>query len=248
MGVLALQSSVYIQVIRNIMKIPVYQIDLNKIINDLNEINLRCNELKSKSTFPENDVRNMIFTLFSIEIQFILLSVTLSKNLTDINFYKDNGYNIENIDEESLGNSIYQHTSSLSNSFFILIFVQLENYLRLIASHKNINHFKISKTITNISEKYGITEESLKLLKILLNLRNSMHDGGFFNHIDDTIIYKGQNFEFLKGKPILMGGIPFNIYLSFEILENIITQVNENTKAEEFIEHNYANLKFEIEE
>ena len=37
------------------------------------------------------------------------------------NYLKDNGYNIENIDEEFLGNSIYQHTSSLSNSFFILI-------------------------------------------------------------------------------------------------------------------------------
>ena len=57
-------------------------------------------------------IRNLIK-----QIQFILLSVTLSKNLTDINFYKDNGYNIENIDEEFLGNSIYQHTSSLSNSF-----------------------------------------------------------------------------------------------------------------------------------
>lgn len=230
------------------MKIPIHQVDLNKIIVDLNKLNQRCNELKSKSIFAENDVRIMIYTLFSIEIQYILLSVTLSKNLKDINFYKDNGYSIENIDEVFLQNSIYQHTASLSNSYFILIFVQLENYLRLIASHKNINHFKISQTIKNISDTYGITEESLKLLKILLNLRNSMHDGGFFNHNDDTITYKEQNFKFLKGKPILLGGIPFNIYLSFEILENIITQVNENTKTENFIEHNYANLKFEIEE
>ena len=230
------------------MKIPVHQINLDKIVKDLNELNQRCIELKCKSTFPENDVRTMIFTLFSMEIQFILLSVTLSKNLKDINFYKDNGYNIENIDNTFLDNSIYQYISSLSNSYFILIFVQLENYMRLIASQKNINHFKISTTIKNISEKYGISEENLNLLKILLNLRNSMHDGGFFNHDDDTITYKNENFEFRKGKPILLGGIHFNTYLSFEIIENIIVELNENSKGEDFIEHNYSNLKFEIEE
>ena len=88
------------------MTIPVHHINLDKIIVDLNELNQRCNELKSKSTFPENDVRTMIFTLFSLEIQFILLSVTLSKNLKDINFYKDNGYNIDSIDDTFLENSI----------------------------------------------------------------------------------------------------------------------------------------------
>lgn len=229
------------------MTIPVHHINLDKIIVDLNELNQRCNELKSKSTFPENDVRTMIFTLFSLEIQFILLSVTLSKNLKDINFYKDNGYNIDSIDDTFLENSIYQHISSLSNSYFILMFVQLENYIRLIATKKNINDFKISKTIASITETYGINIENQKLLKIILNLRNSMHDGGFFNHNDETILYKDQNFEFCKGQPILLGGIPFNIYLSFEILENIIVELNENTKVEDFIEHNYANLNFEVE-
>jgi hypothetical protein len=199
------------------MTIPVHHINLDKIIVDLNELNQRCNEIKSKSTFPENDVRTMIFTLFSLEIQFILLSVTLSKNLKDINFYKDNGYNIDSIDDTFLENSIYQHISSLSNSYFILMFVQLENYIRLIATKKNINDFKISKTIASITETYGINIENQKLLKIILNLRNSMHDGGFFNHNDETILYKDQNFEFRKGQPILLGGIPFNIYLSFEI-------------------------------
>lgn len=229
------------------MTIPVHHINLDKIIVDLNELNQRCNELKSKSTFPENDVRTMIFTLFSLEIQFILLSVTLSKNLKDINFYKDNGYNIDSIDDTFLENSIYQHISSLSNSYFILMFVQLENYIRLIATKKNINDFKISKTIASITETYGINIENQKLLKIILNLRKSMHDGGFFNHNDETILYKDQNFEFRKGQPILLGGIPFNIYLSFEILENIIVELNENTKVEDFIEHNYANLNFEVE-
>lgn len=229
------------------MTIPIHHINLDKIIVDLNELNQRCNELKSKSTFPENDVRTMIFTLFSLEIQFILLSVTLSKNLKDINFYKDNGYNIDSIDDTFLENSIYQHISSLSNSYFILMFVQLENYIRLIATKKNINDFKISKTIASITETYGINIENQKLLKIILNLRNSMHDGGFFNHNDETILYKDQNFEFRKGQPILLGGIPFNIYLSFEILENIIVELNENTKVEDFIEHNYANLNFEVE-
>lgn len=229
------------------MTIPVHHINLDKIIVDLNELNQRCNEIKSKSTFPENDVRTMIFTLFSLEIQFILLSVTLSKNLKDINFYKDNGYNIDSIDDTFLENSIYQHISSLSNSYFILMFVQLENYIRLIATKKNINDFKISKTIASITETYGINIENQKLLKIILNLRNSMHDGGFFNHNDETILYKDQNFEFRKGQPILLGGIPFNIYLSFEILENIIVELNENTKVEDFIEHNYANLNFEVE-
>lgn len=230
------------------MKIPIHQLNLDEIIKDLDELNQRCLELKSKSTFPENDVRTMIFTLFSIEIQYALLSVTLSKNLKDINFYKNNGYNIENIDDAFLDNGIFQYIDSLSNSYFILMFVQLENYLRLIASHININHFNIRTTITNISNNYGISEENLNLLNIILNIRNSMHDGGFFNHNDNTITYKNKNFEFRKGKPILLGGILFNIYLSFEIIEKIIVELNENTKGEYFIEHNYANLKFEIEE
>lgn len=229
------------------MRIPVHELNLDNIILDLNELNQRCIELKSNSTFAENDVRTMIFALLSSEIQFVLLSVTLSKNLKEINFYEKNGYKIEGIDDKFREDSISQYLISLSNSYFILIYVQLENYIRLIATKKKICNFKIGKTIKNIKEAYGISDDNLKLLKLILNLRNSMHDGGFFNHQDDTINYKGQNFEFRKGEPILLGGIQFNIYLTIEIIENIIVELNENSKTDEFIEHNYANLKFQFE-
>lgn len=228
------------------MNISANQVNLNKIIDDLCALNKKCNDFKSESVFPSDDARTIIFTLFSMEIQYLLLSVTLSKRLKDVNFYKDNGYKTDKIDEVFLENSIYQYLSSLSNSYFILIFVQLENYLRLIASNKNIDCFTISKTIKNLDNHYGISQDNKSLMQILLNIRNSMHDGGFFNHEVHKITYRGREFNFSKGKPISFGGIPNNIYLTSEILENLITELNKKTREVEFIEHNYSNLKFEL--
>lgn len=228
--------------------IPVQKIDLNQQIRDINNINQVCLQLKKESHFHDNDTRNMIFTLFNLEIQFLLLSTTLSKNLTNVDFYKENGYNVENIDDTFLENSIYQYVSAVSNSYFILIYVQLENYLRLIALHKGLSHININLVITNLKNTFGLSDDNMKLLKIIFNLRNSMHNGGYHSHKDDTINYKDHDYIFEQGKPILLGGIAFNVFLTSEILNFLIVEINKNTSGEEFIEHNYAKLSFEVEE
>ena len=230
--------------------IPVQKFDLNKQIGEINDLNQKCLELKNECQYRSDDTRNMIFTLFNLEIQFLLLSTTLSKNLTDVNFYKQNNYKVDNIDENYLETSIYQYISSLSNSYFILMYVQLENYLRLIALHKNIHHININQIVGNFQNTFGLSDDNMNLLKIIFNLRNSMHNGGYHTHKDAAIHYKDRQFIFEKGKPIFLGeiGIVFFTFLTSEVLTSLIVEINKNTSGEEFIEHNYAKLDFEVQE
>jgi hypothetical protein len=165
-------------------------------------------------------------------------------------FYLHIHFKVDNIDDNYLQTSIYQYISSLSNSYFILMYVQLENYLRIIALHKNIHHININQIVGNLQGTFGLSDDNMNLLKIIFNLRNSMHNGGYHIHKDGTIIYKDREFKFEQGKPIFLGeiGIAFFTFLTAEILNFLIIELNNNTSGEEFIEHNYANLSFEVQE
>jgi hypothetical protein len=229
-------------------KVPVKKLNLDEIIKEINELNQKCLTNRAESDYQDNDVRSLIFLLLSIDIQNLLLSVTFSKNLKRIEFYEENGYKTDNIDDEYMENSLYQYISGVSNSYFISIFVQLENYLRLMANHKEIGDFKISVTVQNLITEYGLNEDNSQLWEIVADLRNCMHNGGFFNHNTKTVTYKGTEYKFTKNEPINYGGIPNFIFFTNELIDNLISELNTNSTDDNFIEHNYANLEFESEE
>lgn len=142
-------------------------------------------------------------------------------------------------------NALYQYISGISNSFFISIFVQLENYLRLIANHKKIGNFKISTTVKNLVDEFQLTTENLQLWEIVSDLRNCMHNGGFFNHNNKTISYKGIDYEFTKNEPINYGRIPNNLFFTNQLVDNLIFELNLKSNTGSYIEHNYTILRFE---
>jgi len=230
------------------MGIPVIKINIDETIKDIFELNQKCILYREKSEYNDNDVRSLIFLLLSIDIQNLLLSVTFSKNLKKIEFYEENGYNTEDIDEKYMENTLYQYISGASNSFFVSIFVQIENYLRLIANHNAIGNFKISITVQNLIKKFELTADNSQLWEIIADLRNCMHNGGFFNHNNKKIVYKETEYEFKKNEPIKYGGIPNFLFFTNELVDNLISELNTKSIAEKNIEHNYANLIFDYEE
>lgn len=229
-------------------KVPITIVNLDQIIEEINNLNQKCLTKRAESDYQGNDVRSLIFLLLSIDIQNLLLSVTFSKNLKRIDFYEESGYNTDNINDKYMENVLYQYISGISNSFFISIFIQLENYLRLIANYKEIGNFKISVTVQNLITDYQLNEENSQLWEIIADLRNCMHNGGFFTHNSKTVSYKENDYVFTKSAPINYGGISNFLFFTNKLVDNLISEINKNSTADEYIEHNYANLKFEHEE
>lgn len=228
-------------------KVTVKKVKIDDIINDINDLNQKCLTKRNESIYQDNDARSLIFILLSGYAQNLLLSLTLSKELQEIEFYEKGGYKTENIDTDYMDKVVSNYINGTSNSFLILVFVQIENYLRIIAKHKGICDYKISKTIKNIVKEFGLNANNIELWKILSNVRNSMHNGGFFGHNDDVINYKGTNYKFVKNTPINYASPSDILFFVNELLDNLISELNEKSNTESYIEHNYANLVVERE-
>ncbi len=230
------------------MKVSVPKIDIDQLIQKLDELNKKCRMKRSGSPYGKNDARSWIFELLSIHIQNWLLNVTLSKQLCSIEFYKNNGYEISEINDGYMDNAQIGYLNDAKNSFFLLVFIQLENYFRLVANAKGISKWKITELVEEIIDKFNLNINNIKLWEIIRNLRNSMHNGGFFNHKDDKVSYKKKVYDFKKNQPINYGNPSDYIFLIEELIENLIVELNSKSSNIEIIEHNYANISFEREE
>lgn len=208
----------------------------------------KCVQKADESNHKSDDARTMIFTLLRINIQNLLFSITLSKNLKNKNFYSENNFSTKNIDDEYMQNALEEYVSSASNSYFISIFVQIENYLRIIAKHKKIDNFSINVTVKDIIKEFGLKDKNTQLWEIFSDLRNCMHNGGFFNHNGKTVNYDGTRYEFKKNEPIKYGGIPNYLFFTNELIDNLISEINTKSSIDDYIEHNYSNLKYSEED
>lgn len=226
-------------------KIPINKVNLDETLQLINNVNQKCLKYIYESDLQKNDARRMIFVLLSIHIQNLLLSTSLSKKLKSPEFYSENGFKTNNINDEYMENALYQFISGFSNSYFLLIYVQIENYLRIIASHEKIENYKISTTIQNLINHFQIDEDIKNLWDIFSNMRNSMHSGGFFNYSTKSISYKEKEYFFEKNSPILYGGIDNYLFFTNELIDNLIKGINDKSKDVTYIEHNYAKLTFE---
>jgi len=169
-----------------------------------------------------------------------------SKSLMDIDFYKEN-FDNESVDETSMKNVFDIYIRGALDSLMISTFVQVENYLRLIAKYKSIGDTNIGVTVKNLGKKFNLSADCLNLWKILSNIRNSMHNGGIPSY-NANIPYKGTKYKFVKNSPINYANISDILFFVNELLDNLISELNEKSSTEGYIEHNYANLVIEEED
>ena len=140
---------------------------------------------------------------------------------------------------------------SLFNGFYFLFFVQVENYLRLIANSNDINkeEFSIMKTFENLVNECKLSKGDENLFSIFSELRNLSHNGGFYSKENNkSIEFKGYKFIFEKGNstklPFSM--IESNIFIAEHIID-LIEKINQKTEKIDYIEDNYAKIEFTYE-
>lgn len=222
-----------------------YYINIEDSINKINKINNNRIKTLQQSYFykgKEKDSRYVILTLLHNELQNFMLSMMLAKQINDNSFWESNEIKTSPSDENK-EKVLESYLNSSSNSFFFLYFVQLENYLRLIAHNIGKEKRSITQTFKELVNEYSLSKDSQDLFEIVVNVRNSCHNGGFYSGTTKTINYKNETYDFNDGIIVQYNksNIQGNIYLAEEII-NLIEELNCKTHKISFIEHNYSNI------
>ena len=217
-------------------------IDIKKKVKELNALAKRSEENFDSSNYRENDTRKDIFKYIMSELQFLMLGIMLSEELTNNECFWSKWSN-NPLQEEIMKKHQDDFLNSLFNGFYFLFFVQVENYLRLIANCINKEKKSIMETFRNLAKEYNLGKEEEDLFYIFSELRNLSHNGGFYSKENKSIEFKGYKFIFEKGKspklPFPM--IENNIFIAKHIID-LIEKINQKTEKIDYIEDNYAYL------
>ena len=225
--------------------IAVLKVNMSEMINQIRELIRKCCSLKKKYT-KDKDAREGIYTYLMQELQSLMFGIELSPSLQDNSFY--HYWEGKTLNKKQMEDCQYLFFNFLFNGFYFLFFVQVENYLRLIANHINKEQNSIMKTFTNLAKEYNLNKEDESLFSIFSELRNLSHNGGFYNKENKCIEFKGKKFDFKKGEST---GLPFsmienNIFIAEHIID-LIEKINQKIEKNDYIEDNYAKLKFTYE-
>jgi hypothetical protein len=227
------------------MEVINVKIELNSVIKELDKLNSILSDHFQNDIFQNNDTRKIVFIGLRNELQYKLLSIMLSKNLLDIDFYKNQGIKTENIDDVFLQKALDNHLRSITISFFILFVTHFENYIRLVANYFGLEKFTISKTFNELKTRIQLDHEDENLFKIVFNIRNSFHNGGFFSHENTALIFKDREYLFVKNQivtfPNHISFVENNLFLA-ESLIQLVIKINKLTNDIDFIEHNYSKI------
>lgn len=224
-------------------------IDKEEKVKQLNALAKRSGENSNNSKYRGNDIRKNIFIYMTAELQFLMLGIMLSKELTSYKCFWSKWRNSP-LQEETMKNHQDNFLNSLYNGFYFLFFVRVENYLRLIANPNDINKEEksIMKIFRNLAKEYNLSKEDENLFSIFSELRNLSHNGGFYNKENKSIEFKGYKFIFEKGNstklPFSM--IESNIFIAEHIID-LIEKINQKTEKIDYIEDNYAKIEFTYE-
>lgn len=185
-------------------------------------------ELREKTIILQNkydgstDMRVNIFqSLHSIGTPYIISLQLANREYEDLSSGFINGGK----DFESRRRGLEDHVKFLTNGY-IYNFAQLtEHFLRMVCkalgftiTHKSKFH-EVKKSICNtfkISKYDGFN----RALQILFNIRNAIHNNGYFLNEDheDSFDYKGNNVEFVFKKQIDFSYDPFLSMISEDII------------------------------
>lgn len=227
------------------MEVRRQKTDLDSFLKDIHKI---INELQSTDgkQYDANDARKVILLGLQNELQFYSLSIRLSKKLLNDDFYKNENLKVpqKNDDFQTILDS---HLHSTSLSFLLLIATHFENYLRLVASSRGLEKYSISDTFKEFKTPLGLSDEDENCFKVLFNIRNSFHNGGFFGYPDITLKISEIEFKFVKNEivsfPNNMSFMDNNLFI-IKNLVPIVNKINLTTKSWGAVEHNYSKIKF----
>jgi len=222
-------------------------IDMKEKVRELNALAKRSKKNFDNSNHRENDIRKDIFIYMVSELQFLMLGIMLSKELTSYECFWSKWKN-SSIQEKTMKNHQGDFLNSLYNGFYFLFFVRVENYLRLIANHIQKEEISIMKTFKNLAKEYNLSKEDENLFSIFSELRNLSHNGGFYNKENKSIEFKRKEFNFEKGKSTILpfSMIENNIFIAKHIID-LIEKINQKTEKIDYIENNYAKIEFTYE-
>jgi hypothetical protein len=230
------------------------------------EITAKILELAKESASHPNrkDIRSVTPHILALTIQNYLITLILSRNLSNLGYLKANIY--EGYEEDDLSDLEYNFDGYQSNAVFINLFIHIEIHIRQIAIHyetpkQKLNHTSITKTFNNIINMFklnvsdnDITDADVELFKFFCFLRNTMHNGGFHIHPDKTIIVSDKSSIFGTGKKSisLKKNQPNRCsfeeqLLIYEQIIKLIKKINSLIQEDEHIEHQIVHLGFNKE-
>jgi len=208
----------------------------------------------------EDDIRNITVEALRLTTENFLFSIILSSNLNSLDYCKKNIS--ENINEEYLPIIEDNFEGFIKNAFFINYFVQIENHIRQIALHfersvGSINEISIMKTFKNLMDlnklEYfrTISNDDLNLFEFYCFLRNTMHNAGFHNRDDKSLIIHDSESIFDKDelKIYLIKDSPnsisfIHLLLLHEQIIKLIFKFNVCIPIEEVIAHKFSSIGF----
>jgi len=231
------------------MKISYNKVDMLEMIHKIRNLIKKCSRLKTNSPRKDNDIRKDIYTYLMQELQSLMLGIELSLYLQNNSFYHD--WEGKTLDKKQMEDCKSLFLDFLFNGFYFLFFVQVENYLRLIANSKHIQKEdnSIMKTFKNLAKEYNLSKEDENLFSIFSELRNLSHNGGFYSKENNkSIEFKEMKFNFEKGKStgLRFSVIENNIFIAEHIID-LIEKINQKTEKIDYIEDNYAKIDFTYE-
>ncbi|MEO9514098.1 MAG: hypothetical protein ABJN84_03195 [Flavobacteriaceae bacterium] len=211
------------------------------------------------------DIRYVSTHIFALTIQNYLITLILSRNLSNLDYLKNNIY--EGYEEEDIADLEYNFGGYQTNALLINLFVYLENHIRQIANHyetdsRTLNVNSITNTFKNIINRdklelfaNHITNEDLKLFEFFCYVRNTMHNGGFHSHPDASInITDSESIFGNTTKSITLeqnqpNRISFEKqWILYEQIVKLVIKLNSIIPQTEFIEHRFVQTGFNKEE
>lgn len=230
------------------MKISYNKVDMLEMIRKIRNLIKKCSRLKTNSSRKDNDIRKDIYTYLMQELQSLMCGIELSPSLQDNSFYLY--WEGKTLDKKQMEDCQCLFLDFLFNGFYFLFFVQVENYLRLIANSNDINkeEFSIMKTFENLVNECKLSKEDENLFSIFSELRNLSHNGGFYSKENKSIEFKEYKFIFEKrnSTKLPFSMIESNIFIAEHIID-LIEKINQKTEKIDYIEDNYAKIEFTYE-
>jgi hypothetical protein len=235
-------------------------------IDDRIEIVAKVLDLANNGNGHSNrkDIRHVSTYILGLTIQNYLITLILSRSLSDIDYLKSNIY--EGYEKEDIPDLEYNFGGYQTNALLINLFVYIENHIRQIASHyetssNTLNVNSITSTFKNIINRdklelfaNDISNDDKKLFEFFCYVRNTMHNGGFYSHPDTSInITDSESIFGNTTKTITLeqnkpNRISFEKqWILYEQIIKLISKLNSIMPQTDFIEHRFVQTGFNKE-
>lgn len=173
----------------------------------------------------------------------LILLLLIKENFTESKFW--NSFKIDNIEDRNkmINDKLYYIHGDLKGELYIKLCMQLEHFIRMVASSINISVPSINTLTKQFIDEIDIDSELKNLIDLINYIRNTIHYGGIHTKNDIIVSYKGIDYNFKKGEHI---GFFNDEFLHFLIGEtaSFIEQVCASQKIKSINEilHSYSNF------